>query len=270
MYRRIKTYGAGGQYLEYIPENGNPIGVILFLHGAGEVVSKGPISIIENHEIPKQLKRTDPVTMAVTNPAGFESQYVILAPQLGGTSWYRAILRSMFPKIDEICNLYGFSEKHCTGLSLGGMGTIGAVNHAYEWNSNQPGYFKSYGIVCGKNTTTPPVDKLAGAVVKWWHGLADLTIPFSTSGAQNYINTLVANGIDAALKTYEGVGHNSWSRAYNTTDPESYWKWLESKFAPTPPPPTEEPGEAIVIGSELYVQTASGRYKVNASLTPEE
>ena len=54
-----------------------------------------------------------------------------------------------------------------------------------------------------------------------FHGTEDKSIPFSES--RNMVNKLEEMGYDVQFTKYEGVGHNSWVRAYNT---EELYVWL--------------------------------------------
>jgi hypothetical protein len=257
MIKTKESYGSAGELFRYKPENGTPKGVILFLHGLGEIAAEGPLSIVEKNEIPKQLRKLDPLTGLVTNPTGVEAEYEIIAPQLNGTSWSRTALRDLFKYLDGL----GYDRKICTGLSLGGMATLSAINHAYEWNGNQPGYFKAFGVVCGKITSTPRSEKLVGSIVRWWHGLSDSTITFKESGAALHTEIWAGDGIDATLKTYPGVGHNSWSRAYNPTDLESFWQWIKKLDV------ADEQVTIVKNGDTLIAVTLDGkRFKINATL----
>src|SRR6188768_2103623 len=67
MKREVLTYN-GTQYLKYTPTTMSVKGAILFLHGLGERGTN--IALLENLEIPKQLKN------------GLEVPYIVVAPQL--------------------------------------------------------------------------------------------------------------------------------------------------------------------------------------------
>jgi len=265
MKRHIGKYGKSGELYRYTPETKIAKGVILFLPGLGEIADRGPLSIVERHEIPKLLRRVDAKSGDVINPSGYEGDHEIIVPQLNGDSWNRSVFRSLFAYLDSL----GYEEKHLTGLSLGGNGTIGGAKHAYEWNGNKPGYFKSYGIVCGWTGQTPDIKLFEGSIVKWWHGLADNTITFEKSDADKFISALAGAGINAELKTYTGVDHNVWVHAYK---PEEYFKFIDGAGTPV----TEEPQEPHVIDEPvsivknadgLFVITEEGRFKMNCTLT---
>lgn len=245
MQRNIKPYGKIGQMIEYLPSV-EPKGIIFYSHGLGEIKSKGPIDIIERNEIPQQLKN------------GMEVPYIVLAPQLDGTSWSRAVNRSIFELIDK----YGPYEKHKTGVSLGGMNTVAAATHAWEWFGNKPGYFKTYYVVCGKTSNEMPVSNFSGAAVRWAHGLNDSTITFKESKAQEFTSRLAAAGIDSTLITYAGVGHPVWNNCYN----EDYWPWLAAHTG-IPQPELEDPiDRQYYLGGKIHFVGASGKvYLVNVN-----
>jgi len=67
------------------------------------------------------------------------------------------------------------------------------------------------------------------AKVPFWafHGDKDNVVKLAEQ--QQTVDTLKKAGVDIKFTVYEGVGHNSWTRAYN--DPDLY-AWLLSKRKP--------------------------------------
>jgi predicted peptidase len=118
---------------------------------------------------------------------------------------------------------------YLTGLSMGGYGTwaLGA-----QW----PGRFAALVPICG-GVRLPPLarEKLGLAVPKepadiytitaqriggtpvWaFHGAADPIVPVTES--RELVTALKAAGGNVRYTEYEGVGHDSWTKAYE--DPE--------------------------------------------------
>jgi len=112
MKREELSYN-GIKYLKYTPTTMPIRGAVLFLHGMGERGSN--LALLENTEIPKQLKN------------GLEVPYIVVAPQLpsGYGGWYGNITGPII----EMMKGYGV-DLHLAGLSLGGMSAsvIGSVN----------------------------------------------------------------------------------------------------------------------------------------------
>jgi predicted peptidase len=75
-----------------------------------------------------------------------------------------------------------------------------------------------YALVAGKVGKTP---------VWIFHGGADNVVPSSESRKMN--DALKAAGANVRYTEYEGVGHNSWDRAY--ADPE-FMTWLLAQRRP--------------------------------------
>lgn len=230
MSRSVEKYDGSNYALVYRPTTMKPKGVILFLHGIGERKAKGSIDILEKLALPKVLKE------------GVEIPYVVLAPQLNANGWWQDILENIFKKLDALAAEHSVTERHITGLSLGGGGTVNAVKFAYIYNGNKPGYFKSYGVVCGwMDNQVSPTTKPYYEGTKWkiWHGTADPTVAYS-KGVFLY-DQLTKNGIEATLVTLEGVKHDAWTHAYNIARDDDYLQWLESfEASKQEPEPVDE------------------------------
>ncbi|NCX55578.1 MAG: hypothetical protein EBW87_00045 [Burkholderiaceae bacterium] len=193
MKRTTRSFGKSGQYLEYMTPN--PKGIILYFHGLGQV-GKG-IESIEDNELPKLIKQ------------GLELNCIVIAPYLEkGDNWPASLIKSMFGVLDS----YGIEQKHVTGLSLGGIATIAAMNLAYTWRGCSD-YFKTAGIVCGKTAISDP-EPFRRTKIVWWHGKKDSPkMPYL--GAKKFIDMLKEHGHEnAELITYQNDGHSIWNKAY--------------------------------------------------------
>ena len=95
-----------------------------------------------------------------------------------------------------------------TGLSMGGFGT-------FMHGAHRTDRYRRMVAVCGGGH---PEDAPALARVPMWvlHGGADPVVPASYS--RRMVDAIRAAGGDVRYTEYEGVGHNSWDRAYG--DPE--------------------------------------------------
>lgn len=212
MIRTDKTF-QGMYYAEYIPKNQNVKGIILYLHGIGEV-GKG-LDALEGLEIPKLFKN------------GIEKPYIVIVPNLpSGSSWSKARVNQLLDLVDNYKTKYRNDNIIITGLSMGGIGAFNAVvwaNERYERND----YFKAVGIVCGKNelgSGSNVTNAYKNVPLRWWHGSADDVLP--ASNGRNTVTMLNANGGKASFIEYPGVKHNAWARAYND-EPDSFWKFIE-------------------------------------------
>lgn len=234
MIRTEKVY-KDIRYLEFKPStkkwNGH---VILFLHGLGERGSD--LTIVEKLPIPKLFK------------SGYETEYIVIAPQL--ETKYGSWGRNQISVLKDVIDSYK-GVPHITGLSLGGMGTLSALRY-------YPGYFKTAGVVCGKADAAADLSYILGTQLRAWHGTADKTVTISP--IRQIVPKVNQLGGKAELIEYFNVGHNAWDRAYSTTDPESYWAWLDQVSGAKLP---DMVVSSYVLNGIIYVITESGkRYQI--------
>lgn len=102
---------------------------------------------------------------------------------------------------------------YVTGQSMGGFGTFGAI-------AARPDLFAAAMPVCG-GWTPADAPKMKDVAFRVFHGGADRTVPVERSRAM--VEAVRRAGGDPEYTEYEGVGHNSWSKAY--ADPAT-WEWL--------------------------------------------
>jgi predicted peptidase len=189
--------------------------VILFLHGAGE---RGDDNVAQTKVgiAPAILRQPD------TFP------FVVVLPQCPKSRWWtEPDMQALALKaLDQtVAEFNGDPQKtYLTGLSMGGYGSWAIV-------VNNPNRFAALAIVCGgvvpprgislpKDATPPAAADPYGAVAAkvgktpvWvFHGNADQAVPVSES--RKMVEALKAAGGNVRYNEYEGVGHNSWDKAY--------------------------------------------------------
>jgi len=122
-----------------------------------------------------------------------------------------------------------------TGLSMGGYGS-------WLIAANNPKKFTALAVICG-GVIPPPGVKVPGADIAvpadpygaialkigrtpvWvFHGGADTVVPVSES--RKMVEALKAQRGNVRYNEYDGVGHNSWDKAY--AEPELF-PWLLSQ-----------------------------------------
>jgi predicted peptidase len=128
---------------------------------------------------------------------------------------------------------------YLTGLSMGGYGSWAIV-------AKNPARFAALAIVCGGVRPPPgvnvpqPSDGLAAAADPYgtvaakvgktpvwvFHGGADTAVPVTES--RKMVEALKSAGGNVRYNEYEGVGHNSWDRAYG--EPEIFTWMLAQKL----------------------------------------
>jgi predicted peptidase len=193
--------------------------VVLFLHGAGE---RGQDGLIQTEVgIGTAIRR---------HPDRFPC--IVVMPQCRAGSWWtepgmeQLALKALDQAIREF---KGDTRRvYLTGLSMGGYGT-------WSLASKHPARFAALAPICGgvrpparlrtaelpEDPYTPVAQKVASIPVWIFHGGSDRTVPPSESRKMN--EALTSLKAQVRYTEYEGVGHNSWDRAYG--EPE-FMSWL--------------------------------------------
>jgi len=198
--------------------------VILFLHGAGERGSDG-----------EEQTREGIGTAIRTDPDRFPA--IVVMPQCRRGVWWNEnqmealVFGALEASIEEF---NGDTERiYLTGLSMGGYGT-------FYFGAKYRGKFAALAPICGG--VVPPRElreadpaslekryletaSKIGKTPTWiFHGSDDYRVPVSES--RNMSEAFEEVGGVVKYTEYEGVGHNSWDRAYS--EPELL-PWMLSK-----------------------------------------
>jgi len=214
--RRIVVGGDEFVYQVFVPPGWNADikwPVILFLHGAGERGSDGEEQTLEG--IGPAI-RTDPDRF----PA------IVVMPQCRRGVWWNdeQMEALVFGTLEEsIEEFNGDTERlYLTGLSMGGYGT-------FYFGARYSGKFAALVPVCGgvvpprelRDSDPASLEKRyletaskIGKTPTWiFHGADDHRVPVSES--RKMFKALKEVGGVVEYTEYEGVGHNSWDRAYS-------------------------------------------------------
>ncbi len=190
--------------------------LIFFLHGAGE---RGVDNVAQTRvgigpAIARQSERFP---------------FVVVLPQCPKNRWWTEpemqalALMVFFEAVKEFRG--DASRTYLTGLSMGGYGS-------WVMAANNPKRFAALAVVCGgvrppprlnlpeaarpPDSTGDPYAAVAARIGKtpvWvFHGSADPAVPVTES--RKMVEALKAAGGNVRYNEYEGVGHNSWDRAY--------------------------------------------------------
>jgi predicted peptidase len=96
---------------------------------------------------------------------------------------------------------------------MGGMGTWAlAVKY--------PDLFAAVAPVCGRGDPSQ-ASKIKDLPIWNFHGDKDTAVPLK--GSQDMIDAVKAAGGSPKFTIYEGVGHNSWDKAYNDEKLEEWF-----------------------------------------------
>jgi predicted peptidase len=194
--------------------------VVLFLHGAGErgddnlaqtKVGIGPVILRQQDTLP----------------------FVIVLPQCPRNRWWTEpdmqaqAMKALEQTVKEFNG--DRNRTYLTGLSMGGYGS-------WLLAANNPATFAAVAVVCGG--VRPPArlnvpgsdsgfaaaaDPYAAVAAKvgktpvWvFHGGSDPVVPVSES--RKMVEAIKATGGTVRYNEYEGVGHNSWEKAYGEAE----------------------------------------------------
>lgn len=198
--------------------------LILFLHGAGE----------RGDDNEAQLKH-DQVLRFIRDEVQAKHPCILVAPQCPTSAWWaeirgvgkkappgfrnmRNMVNPLLALVDDIEKQYSIDpgRRYVTGLSMGGFGSFALC-------LARPDYFAAAVPICGG--TDPSRAKEMSKVAFWvFHGGADTTV--NPDQSRNAVKALKEAGASVKYTEYPGVGHNSWSKAYE--EPELV-EWLFSQ-----------------------------------------
>ncbi len=200
---RVDDGSFGFPYIAYISDDvSEHPAMIIQLHGAGERGEGG-------NELERVLVHG---FTQCENMSKFHD-CVLIMPQCPTNSFWVAKIESLKSFIDKMAELYCADREriYLTGLSMGGFGTWYTAM-AY------PNMFAAIAPCCGGGM---PWNASVLKMPVWaFHGDCDQVV--LPSNSIDMIDALKKTNGNVKFDLYEGVGHNSWNRAYS---PE-LMKWL--------------------------------------------
>ena len=227
--RTVTVFGQIFNYQVFVPDGwtaDQKWPVILYLHGAGERGQDG-------------IRQTKVGLGPAIQKDSSRFPAVVVMPQCRRRVWWNdpvmeaLLLKSLDQSIQEF---NGDEDRtYLTGLSMGGYAT-------FYLGAKYPGKCAALVPVCGGivppqtrrgstvswgQSSDPYADvasKIKGTPVWAFHGSADRSVPVTES--QKIVEALRKLGGDVKYTEYEGVGHNSWDKAY--AEPE-LMKWMLSQ-----------------------------------------
>jgi predicted peptidase len=168
--------------------------LVVFLHGSGERGTD--LAKVKVHGPPKHVAQ------------GAAYPFILICPQLEeGARWDAERLHKLLVALKARLHV---DPQRCvgTGLSMGGFGM-------WHWATAYPRDLAAIAPVCGFGDPAK-VAAMRGVPVRGYHGDQDPVVPLAPHVA--CVEALRAAGGTATLTVYPGVGHDSWTPAYN--DPE--------------------------------------------------
>jgi len=168
--------------------------LLVFLHGSGERGTD--LEKVKVHGPPMHAAR------------GAAWPFIVVSPQLeDGARWDPGRLHRLLGALQDRLHI---DPRRClgTGLSLGGFGV-------WHWATAYPRDLAAIAPVCGFGDPAK-VAAMRHVPVRAYHGDQDLAVPLAPHVA--CVEALRAAGGSASLTVYPGVGHDSWTPAYNDPD----------------------------------------------------
>ncbi|MFG6415697.1 dienelactone hydrolase family protein [Roseateles sp. DC23W] len=168
--------------------------LVVFLHGSGERGTD--LAKVKVHGPPKLIA------------AGAAWPAIVVSPQCeDGRRWDPERLHRLLGELKARLHV---DAQRCvgTGLSMGGFGM-------WQWACRHPRDLAAIAPVCGYGDPVE-VAAMRDVPVRAYHGDQDTVVPLAPHIA--CVDALRAAGGKASLTIYPGVGHDSWTRAYNDPD----------------------------------------------------
>lgn len=195
------------EYYLYYPEGydesgeDESYGILLFLHGGGE--AGGQLTDVKKHGPPKMMAD------------GYPFPFLVLAPQNPNKrKWWN--IEAVNQLLDSVVAANKVDKKriYLTGLSRGGSA-------AWDLAVQYPDKWAALAVVCGM-APEPYAHWMNKNLPIWvFHGDEDPVIPVSESDGM--VKKLKSMGYEVQYTRYNGVGHNSWNRAYKN---DKLYRWM--------------------------------------------
>jgi len=199
--------GKESKYVVFIPKDYDgkkAYPLILFLHGAGETGDDGEKQVKVGLG-PVVKKQVDTFPCITVFPQAHKRGWA--ADSESG--------KTALAILDEVEKAYKIDTKrvYLTGLSMGGFGT-------WSFAAAQPERWAAIIPICGGGD--PKMAEKIKNIPCWaFHGDADTAVKVDLSRAM--VKALEAAGGKPKYTEYEGVGHNSWVKAYDTKE---LYEWM--------------------------------------------
>ncbi len=191
--------------------------LVLCLHGRGGNTSAAGVLAL------KEMQKANPCI--VVAPAVTRAERWAMPKSMNLLPGRNALPRAL-ALVDSLKKTLPVEEDrvYVTGQSMGGFGSFGAI-------AARPDLFAAAVPICGG--WDPAEAKTFAQVPVWaFHGDKDRTVPPERTA--NVVEAMKAAGGSPKHTVYPGVGHNSWSRTYDSAET---WKWLFAQRRAKPESP---------------------------------
>ncbi len=178
--------------------------MIVQLHGAGERGGKDQLQLVEVHGFSHVLKED------------VECDCLLIQPQCREDSFWVADVQGILKFINQVADEFNVDRKriYLCGISMGGFGT-------WYTAMAKPDLFAAIAPCCGGGM---PWNAKSLTMPIWaFHGSDDTIV--SVDYSIEMIENAKPENKDANITIYDGVGHNSWEKAFS----KELLDWLLSK-----------------------------------------
>lgn len=201
-------------------EPGKKYPVVLFLHGAGERGEDDRKQLLYFPELMSSEEHREKYPCFLVAPQCRAGKWWVESRQILGSKGELPPLTSQMEAAIAAFKQVLADEPidpermYLTGLSMGGFGT-------WALASQYPKTFAAVVPICGGGQAVQ-AERLVGVPLWAFHGADDPVVNVARS--RTMIEALRAAGGDPKYTELEGVGHNSWSPAYE--DPTGVIPWM--------------------------------------------
>jgi predicted peptidase len=205
-------------------EDGKKYPIVIFLHGAGE---RGDDNRAQLKYFPTMMAKPEyrekypcfliaPQCRTGESWAGFGRRRAASGDEPSKPSEPTDQLKVVMQILDSSLKMYPVDPNriYLTGLSMGGYG-------AWDWAIREPDRFAAVVPICGGGDESK-ADRLIKTPIWAFHGDKDNVVPPSAS--RNMIAAIKKAGGEPKYTELAGVGHDSWTPAYN--DPKGVVPWM--------------------------------------------
>jgi predicted peptidase len=203
-------------------EAGKKYPLVVFLHGGGERGTDNRKQLVWFWDAKKPSPMTRPEVATarafVVVPQCPDGKQWVDVPWAKGSYKSPAVSEPLKLTLDLVDALVknlpiDADRVSVVGLSMGGYGAFDAVQR-------RPELFAACVSICGAGDPSKAKD-IAHVAVWAFHGEKDDAVP--VAGSREMIDALRKAGATPRYTEYAGVGHNSWSPAFEETE---FWNWI--------------------------------------------
>jgi predicted peptidase len=204
------------------PEPGKTYPLVLFLHGAGERGTDNTRQLVWFWDAKKPTVLSRPEVAAakafVVIPQCPDGAQFVNVPWAKGSYQSPAVSETLQLTLDLVDSLIKElpvdpDRVSVVGMSMGGYGAFDAIQR-------RPDLFAAAVPICGAGDLSK-AKSIAHIAVWAFHGEKDTAVP--VAGSREMVAALKSAGATPRYTEYPGVGHNSWSPAF---EEKEFWSWI--------------------------------------------